>query len=103
MRLIDLNPNWVSYGGSGVWDKDHQPIPFRNRVGLTFDCPCGCDSRCYIGFLNPDDGGPPVQEPAWKREGEDFESLTLTPSIQRRDPGGCRWHGFITNGEALEC
>jgi hypothetical protein len=38
----------------------------------------------------------------WTRTGEDFETLTLTPSIHS-DPakGGCGWHGFITNGEVL--
>jgi hypothetical protein len=29
----------------------------------------------------------------WTRVGETFETLRLTPSIQR--VGGCQWHGYI--------
>jgi len=53
MRLIDLNPNWVGVGGEGVWDKYGNPVPERSGVGLSFDCPCGCSSRVYVGFKNP--------------------------------------------------
>lgn len=39
----------------------------------------------------------------WHREGAEFDSLTLTPSIHAQDkqPDGSKtthWHGFITNG-----
>ena len=32
----------------------------------------------------------------WKRTGENFETLTLTPSVDASAEG--HWHGFITNG-----
>lgn len=100
MRLTTLNPCWVRAGGEGVSHADGSSVPERKGVGVSFDCPCGCKDRAYIPFKNPLDGGPPhdTNHPTWDRTGEDFETLTLKPSIQR--VGGCKWHGFITNGEA---
>jgi len=97
MRLIDLNPDWVGYGGDGVMENG-QPVPRRERVGLWFDCPCGNGERCAIMFRNPPDGGPAIQGNTWIVTGDTFETLTLSPSIQRNDPKGCRWHGFVENG-----
>lgn len=102
MRLSDLNPRWCGAGGENISDKDGNPVPARHGVGMTFDCPCGCGTRGYIPFVQPLDGGPPLEgdAPRWSRTGETFETLTLTPSIlRRREHGGCGWHGFITNGE----
>jgi hypothetical protein len=98
MRLTDLDPCWVGAGGEGISDAQGQPVPERHGVGLGFDCPCGCGDRSYIYFSNPLDGGPPARSagPNWERTGDTFETLTVTPSIQR--VGGCNWHGFITNG-----
>lgn len=102
MKLIDLEPGWVDHGGDGVRDKDGNPIPLRERVGVGFNCPCGCDRRCHVLFENPRDGLGNLGSgtgPYWFREHDDFETLSLTPSIQRRD--GCKWHGYITNGDIL--
>ena len=105
--LIDLDPAWVGAGGEGISDQAGNPVPARHGVGLACECPCGCGSRLYVGFENPLDGGPPhvPEHPLWKRTGETFETLTLIPSIQRHKIGedGCTWHGFITNGEAVNC
>ena len=108
MRLVDLHPTWVDAGGPGITIKD--PVtgemvqaPERHGVGVGFDCPCGCSSRCYVPFNNPIDGGGP-HEPThvcWTRTGETFENLSTTPSIYRKL--GCGWHGFITNGEIETC
>jgi len=105
MKLIELDPHWVGGGGDGV-TQNGQPVPRREGVGLGFDCPCGCDSRMYVGFANPLDGGPaydPRPNAQWQRTGDTFEALTLTPSILRRQVNGkgCSWHGFITNGEIV--
>ena len=100
VRLVDLDPQWVGAGGAGIHDRDGNPVPERHGVGLAFYCPCGCGERCYLAFANPLDGGPPktnAGEATWERTGETFAALTVRPSIQR--VGGCRWHGFITNGE----
>lgn len=110
MKLVDLNPKWVGAGGEGVFRKDPAtgvlwPTPERHGIGVSFDCPCGkACLRAFVAFSNPLDGGgahiSPGQ-PTWERKGEAFETLTLTPSIQRLD--NCRWHGFITNGEVRPC
>lgn len=74
----------------------------RQGMGIIFDCPCGkCDEsrKLAIPFKNPLDGGPPEEnERGWTRTGDTIETLSLTPSILRME--GCKWHGFITNGEA---
>lgn len=115
MKLLDLNPRWMGAGGEGVSQLDpatgeYVPAPERTGVGVLFDCPCGnCaeDHQCYVPFHNPLDGGPSLSagNPGWQRTGDAFETLTLTPSIQRRvvNGHGCTWHGFITNGEIVSC
>jgi hypothetical protein len=102
MKLIDLRPRWVGAGGAGISNADGSPVPARMGVGISFDCPCGmCNTRTYLDFENPMDGGPPhADRPLWRREGIGFLTLSVTPSILRsRDKGGCGWHGYITNGE----
>lgn len=100
MKLTDLNPEWCGAGGDGV-TQNGQPVPRREGVGVIFDCPCGGGERVFIGFKNPFDDEPPYVSGGhhWTRTGDTFDTLTLKPSIQRSDPKGCRWHGFITNGE----
>ena len=99
MRLVDLEPGWVGAGGAGI-TRNGEPVPERHGVGVTFNCPCGCDSPCYVPFRNPLDGGPMLEDdpphPSWQRTGDTFETLTLSPSIYRSR--GCGWHGYIENG-----
>lgn len=107
MKLVDLNPTWIGAGGEGV-TRNGQPVPERHGIGVGCDCPCGADG-CWLAvyFSNPLDGLPPdpfyVPHHVWDRTGDTFETLTLRPSIQRADPDGCRWHGFLTNGEFVAC
>lgn len=91
MRLSELHPQFVGAGGD------------REGVGLIFDCPCGCRTLAYVGFRNPIDGGEPFEDghPTWLREGDTFDNLSLSPSIHRRR--ACGWHGWIRNGEVLQC
>lgn len=103
LRLVDLNPRWLSHGGDGVSDAEGRPVPLRERVGVTFDCPCR--QRCSpvsILFANPIDGGPPAvpERTTWRRAGETFEHLSLAPSIRRMD--NCRWHGHVVDGAILD-
>ena len=89
MRLTDLEPRLYGHGGEGV--------------GMTFLCPCGCGIRAAVTFRNPIDGLGPFDAggtPTWKREGDTFETMTLSPSILRTT--GCKWHGWIRNGEIVE-
>lgn len=98
MKLIDLEPLWLSpdvfmfkspiEGGDWItckripmslsdqWEladeKAPKDIP-RNRI-----VPCKADI-------------------SWKFQGNDFNTLTVTPSIDGSKSGN--WHGFITNGE----
>lgn len=110
MRLVHLNPKWIGAGGAGISrigeNGEHEPVPKRSGVGLMFDCPCGCDSPLYVDIKNPLDGKGLHQTNAdhfWARKGEDFETLTLTPSILRKQirGEGCGWHGFVTSGEII--
>jgi hypothetical protein len=102
VKLTDLQPRWVRAGGEGTTDAAGAPVPERLGVGVSFECPCGCGGpRVYVQFSNPLDGGPPVADGDghWARTGETFETLDLQPSIQRLR--GCRWHGFVRNGEIV--
>lgn len=114
MRLIDLEPHWVGAGGEGIFNADGTPAAERRGVGISFLCPCGRrdeahphSDRVFIGFENPLDGGPAYDTggPHWRRDGETFETLTLSPSILRADPtpGACRWHGYVRNGLIETC
>lgn len=107
MKLTDLDPRWVGAGGEGVFKADGTPAPERRGVGVSFECPCGVrddgHGRVYVHIDPPLDGGSPLDTPnhVWQRTGDTFETLTLTPSIQRMEH--CRWHGFVTNGEIKTC
>jgi hypothetical protein len=103
VKLTDLAPSFVGSGGEGVTAAQGNPVPRREGIGISFDCPCGsCGFPLFVAFANPLDGGTPFHEkPVWQRTGDTFETLTLTPSILRsKEKGGCGWHGYITNGEA---
>ena len=107
MKLVDLNPSFY-----GSYERGNKGLP--NRLGLAFDCPicaasgtlatCGAGARLHIPFSNPLDGAPPLDNVAWQREGEDFQTMTLVPSInamEQRDPRTSHWHGYITKGEII--
>jgi hypothetical protein len=110
MKLADLDPRWLGAGGDGVTRADGSPAPERHGVGIIFECPCGRSEHddggshaIAIEFDRPLDGGPAhrTDGKVWQRTGETFETLTLSPSIQRI--GGCGWHGWIRNGEVISC
>jgi hypothetical protein len=116
MKLIELNPRWVGAGGEGVYNADGTPAEERHGVGISFDCPCGKEEcgKVFVTIDPPMDGKGPWDNNrySWKRTGDTFETLTLTPSILRvkghtdvnggwHDYHNCGWHGFITNGEVI--
>ena len=78
MKLTDLDPRWYGCHECGT------------RLGFTFLCPRGCGARlgCKIASCahHPN-------EPIWQMHGEDFATLTITPSINA--------HGFITEGKIV--
>lgn len=97
MRLTDLEPRWITFSSNGA------------RCGLTFLCPHCRTARLGAWFHDPYCGvGYPVSEwplfmlqhpdlKFWARTGEDFDTLTLSPSVDASSVG--HWHGTITNGE----
>ncbi len=108
MKLRDLDARFVGAGGDGVFNADGTPAKERHGVGLSFKCPCGGEhheyDQVFVAFANPLDGGPPFGNgPKWQRTGDTIDDITLSPSIQRMDPGGCRWHGFVRNGATETC
>lgn len=93
VKLTDLNPVFLPIRG-------HEGVT--EGAGVQFDCPCGDkdeNHRCFVGFANPIGPGPYTNDKAWQRTGDTFETLTLTPSIQRFEY--CKWHGFITAGNVI--
>lgn len=101
MKLSELEAQFVGSGGDGIADAEGKPVPERNGIGIIFNCPkCGADHPGCVEFTNPLDGGPPTRKDGhtWNRQGETIDTLTLTPSILRKD---CGWHGFFTNGEVV--
>lgn len=91
MRLVDLNPRWWAAAG-------------RHGQGIRFDCPCCVAAGrppvlVLVAFANPLDGGAPCAErsPHWSRQGETFDDLTISPSIDGSSTG--HWHGWVTAGE----
>jgi hypothetical protein len=106
MRLIELDPHWITLGSDKSGD---------DRLGITFRCPhCPPGERgetTFLGvwFVEPVDPNehPEINWPTymlqhperkyWHRTGESFETLTLSPSVDASKVG--HWHGFITNGE----
>jgi hypothetical protein len=101
VKLTDLNPKFFTLG--------HWASPHIFAIGLTFDCPCCRDRRLAVFFdtpIDPDNVAKTFMEPwtptllnhnLWKRSGDTFDTLTLTPSIDASAHG--HWHGFIQNGE----
>lgn len=107
MRLVELKPKFVGSGGPGITDTlTGEPVPHRAGIGLMMNCPCRqCGQALFVPFRNPLDGGDPEKYGSlWTRTGEEFETMTLEPSI-RRIPfsGSCGWHGFVRNGEVETC
>ena len=105
-RLSDLEPRWIGF-----------EIPEGSaRIGVGFLCPHCREQRLVVFFKPfldpcdivrlalwklPDAPNPNTGEIKsvnyWGRTGDDFETLTLTPSVDASAHG--HWHGFITNGE----
>lgn len=94
MKLTDLEPEWLS----------PDMFIFRNPTGGSDWLSC---KRVPLGFkeqydlIYPKHKGKIVvqtrEEFAWTIEGDDFATLTVSPSIDASQSGN--WHGFIRNGE----
>lgn len=102
-KLIDLEAYFIGAGGPGVSNADGSEAEDRHGVGVAMNCPCGCDRGLFVPFANPLDGKPQHGPQGWQRTGDTIETLTLSPSVLRKGPESCGWHGWIRNGEAVQC
>lgn len=84
MKLAGLHPRWME-------------SPDGRKIAIEFDCPTHPNGDCkmFVPFTDPRTGG--TQMYAWRKEGETFETLTLSPSIQYVG----HWHGHVLNGEIV--
>jgi len=109
MKLSDLNPHWTGM----QWFDETQRV----YIGVRFDCPHCHEKQKQsenwpvqrlavfftppIGDLDKNLGEPSkavyLAAPKWERVGEEFETISLRPSIDTEWAG--HWHGFIENGE----
>jgi len=93
-RLVDLNPTWF-----GIHGQESE------GAGIIFDCPCQSESCAWggkiaVSFSNPIKGpASTVDRCLWTRSGEDFATLTLSPSIHAVG----HWHGWLKNGVLESC
>lgn len=114
--LVELEPRWIASSRSR---------PGARGTALVFRCPCQGGHCLVVPVANPLDGGAPDGPDVWGdglthrwvRKGEDFTTVTLTPSVQVfdrpvvTDPDGSRrlgdqvehWHGFVTEGVVRTC
>jgi hypothetical protein len=63
--------------------------------GFAFRCPCGCGFESWLPVNRSDGLG------GWDWDGN-REAPTLTPSILQSGLP-CKWHGFLTAGEFVQC
>lgn len=105
MKLTDLDAAFVSFdpASEGIFKYG---IEFGEAQGVMFECP-KCHSHSILCWFL---GVPEHIDPKpgrWTATGTGLHDLTLGP----RTPGGlrsiqitsgCRWHGYITNGEVQD-
>lgn len=102
MKLTDLDPRWAA-DGDIVIGGISQHFESRHGMAVSFQCPCCAGTeratRLAVWFANPVDGLPPTDDAShlWQRQGESFDNLTLSPSVDASQYG--HWHGFISAGE----
>lgn len=109
--VVDVPPNADSPNG-GMRDVDG----LDGAQGVRLECPLGHGHWIVVWFNNPRGIGPapanvtPVRR--WAASGSSIQDLSLSPSINLDNSctpkcpqglcpeHGCRWHGWVTNGNA---
>lgn len=102
MRLTELDPRWFTFA--------HPADGVDIRIGLTFLCPHCRVQRLGVAFTPAIDPagmipkfGIQLEKMAWQRQGDTFDTLTITPSIDASHAATMgfegHWHGYITSGE----
>jgi hypothetical protein len=115
MKLTDLEPQFLRYRKDKEGRQLSQPVEsIAEAHGVCFLCPkCFAANggpegthmiRCWSRSAGtPDDASPGPGR--WKLVGTGFTDLTLEadPPSKKHSVlllGGCKWHGFVTKGEA---
>jgi hypothetical protein len=114
MRLSELEPRWLETAGQRIGVVFLCPHCRKTPVSC-FWVPttyiCGDDDDSQYGLFDrllptfgeayatfgANDVVPCRRGYAWGKTGDDFETLTITPSIDASASG--HWHGHITSGE----
>lgn len=113
MRLIDLAPEFLKVDSPGHWDF---VATLAEAQGIKFLCPrCFAENKGPIGThaiicWSRSRGVSEEEHPKpgrWTMAGTGMQDLTLNgdPPGGARSVlllSGCKWHGFITNGEVHE-
>jgi hypothetical protein len=96
MKLTDLSPRWLtndlfifkSPTGHGNWlSCKRVAMSCKDQMETMYKVAPDLIGQCIV---------PTVADMAWRFEGNDFETMTVTPSIDASRSGN--WHGFVTNG-----
>lgn len=104
----DVGPTWSHIHGSPLKECcDNNPkmevVPVETRLAVQFANPIGAppkplmrndEKHYHVHELRTFDVPPGF---LWQREGETFETMTITPSVDASASG--HWHGFVRNGE----
>jgi hypothetical protein len=102
VKLTDLDPFFLRFNIDAQGNESHQRFSALTVAqGVMFYCPKCYDKpnehRLIVWFNHRDVS--PFAQPAnrWEFSGNDFSDLTLSPSVDVTE--GCRWHGFVINGQ----
>lgn len=110
MRLSELDPHFLARDGQSGWSR-HTDL-LRGADGIIFLCPkcfaanggpVGTHSViCWFSGRVPDDVTPGPGR--WSPEGTGYDDLTFAGpgAASVRLNSGCRWHGFVRDGEVTE-
>jgi len=116
MTLAELEPRWLETDGKRIGIIFLCPhcrkepvscfwIPTKYIAGDGDDSQYGLFARLLPTFgdayadFGPEDVVPCRRDYAWVTSGDDFATMTITPSIDASASG--HWHGSITNGNIV--
>lgn len=110
MRLIELNPRFVVYRREGRTTYHDHVETISEADGILFLCPrCFLKNGGPVGTHSVICWSPKVPASArpgpgrWNLTGTGFDDLSLVAgSSSVLLTSGCRWHGFVTNGEVTD-
>lgn len=105
MKLSELDAELVLATGDKTETLTFLPEPAKvsEAHGVMFECP-SCHGHQILVWFKDRPSLPASREPLprWTASGEGISDLSLSPSINLDNPNstGCRWHGWVKNGDA---